>query len=77
MKQIFDLLLEFWDVIKSIFELAIKLVVGLFDLLLLIPEAVKTLTEALNVLPPIVLPFCTATITISIIYMIVGRGGTE
>lgn len=61
------------DIITSLINLVISLVKGLIQLISLIPSAVHMLTMSIGVLPSILVGFATATITISVIFIIVGR----
>ena len=61
------------DVIGSLINLVISLIKGLIQLIGLIPTAVQSLTLSIGILPSILVAFATATITISVIFIIVGR----
>ena len=70
-----DALSQVVDFIGMIIDFVIQLVTGLVQLLLLIPKCVQMLTGSLLFLPPFLLTFATATITVSVIFIIVGRQG--
>ncbi len=61
----FDTILSFlWDVITS-----------LLNLVVMIPQAITALTKAIDSLPDMLVVFATATVTISVVLIIVGRNG--
>ena len=76
---ILDFLQGLIDIIMSLVNLAISLVEGIIQLLGLIPLAVQMLTMSIGILPSILVGFATATITICVIFVIVGRnaGGSS
>ena len=61
------------DIIASLINLVVSLVKGIVQLLSLIPSAVQSLTLSVGFLPSFLVVFATATITISVIFIIVGR----
>lgn len=75
---IFEIFTEFFNFISSIFELIWTLLNGVIQLIAIIPQAVVALTNALNALPEVTIGFAATTITVSIIFIILGReGGAE
>lgn len=62
-----------WDIISSVIEFFKSLVTGLITLFKLIPQILSTTTSAIGYLPSIIVVFATLTITISVIFIIVGR----
>lgn len=73
MSGIFDFLQSIVDFFKLLFDFVIQLVTGLFQLLMIIPSAVSTLSESINFLPAFLVGFAGVTITVSVIFIIVGR----
>ena len=69
----------FVETAKALIEFLWTIIDGTLELLQLIPEATKTLTDSLKHLPPILLTFAAATITVSVIFLIINRnaGGSE
>lgn len=61
------------DIIMSLINLVISLFKGLIQLISLIGPAVQSLTLSIGFLPSFLVAFATATITISVIFIIVGR----
>ncbi len=61
------------DTVSSLVEFLWTLIKGLIQLISLIPTAVNLLTNSIGVLPSILVAFATATITISVIFILVGR----
>ena len=77
--RISDFFSWFVDTAKALIEFVWTIIDGTLELLQLIPEASKTLTDSLKHLPPVLLTFAAATITVSIIFLIINRnaGGSE
>jgi len=61
------------DTVSSLVEFLWTLIKGLIQLISLIPLAVNMLTNSIGILPSILVAFATATITISVIFILVGR----
>ena len=61
------------DTITSLVEFLWTLVKGIIQLISLLPTAVNLLTNSIGILPSILVGFATATITISVIFVMVGR----
>ena len=61
------------NTIISLWNFLITLIKGLLQLISLIPMSVNMLTDSIGVLPSIFVAFATATITISVIFILVGR----
>lgn len=76
MFEFFDWIVE---VVVSLVQFLWTTVKGLIQLISLIPSAVNLLTSSISLLPPLLIAFATATITICVIFIIVGRqtGGKE
>ena len=77
--RISDFFSWFVDTAKALIAFVWTIIDGTLELLQLIPEATKTLIDSLNHLPPILLTFAAATITVSVIFLIINRnaGGSE
>ena len=63
----------FWDILTSIYNLVGSLVKGLLNLIKALPSIISTATNAIGYLPSVLIVFATLTITISVVYLIVGR----
>lgn len=61
------------DFFGTILDLVKYLVTGLVQLFVLIPQAFAMLTYSIGFLPSVLLAFAAVAITLSIIYLIVGR----
>lgn len=61
------------DTVSALIEFLWTLIKGLIQLISLIPTAVNLLTNAIGILPSIMVAFATATITVSVIFILVGR----
>lgn len=66
LKSIMDFFGTILDMVKYLFT-------GLVQLFLLIPQAFAMLTYSIGFLPSVLLAFAAVAITLSIIYLIVGR----
>lgn len=61
------------DFFGTILDMVKYLVTGLVQLFALIPQAFAMLTYSIGFLPSVLLAFAAVAITISIVYLIVGR----
>lgn len=61
------------DFFGTILDMVKYLVTGLVQLFFLIPQAFAMLTYSIGFLPSVLLAFAAVAITLSIIYLIVGR----
>lgn len=61
------------DFFGTILDMVKYLVTGLVQLFVLIPQAFAMLTYSIGFLPSVLLAFAAVAITLSIIYLIVGR----
>ena len=61
------------DFFGTILDMVKYLVTGLVQLFTLIPQAFAMLTYSIGFLPSVLLAFAAVAITLSIIYLIVGR----
>lgn len=61
------------DFFKTILDLVMYLVNGLAELFAMIPSAFKMLTYSIGFLPSVLLAFAAVAITLSIVYLIIGR----
>lgn len=77
MSQIYDILCKIGDFFIGLYDVVKEIVLSVWQVLKLLPGAAATLKNAISALPDFVIAFAVATITVSVIYMIVGRGGTD
>lgn len=63
------------DLAQSIWDFWVSNWTGFFRLLKLLPSAVSTLTDAVSHVPDLLSVFATVTITVSVIFLLVGREG--
>ncbi len=61
------------DTIASLVNFLWSIIKGTIQLISLIPSAVNMLTTSIGILPSILVAFATATITVSVIFIMVGR----
>lgn len=77
MKQIYDILCKIGDFFVGLYDVVKEIILSVWEVLRMLPESAATLKDAILALPDFVVVFAVATITVSVIYMIVGRGGTD
>ena len=70
---LFDFLQQIAEFLGSIIQLVVQLVFGIVRLLQIIPTAVMLLTESIGMLPSILVAFASVTITVCVIFIILGR----
>lgn len=70
MIHFFEGVFSFFD---TILDMVKYLVTGLLQLFAMIPQAVGMLTYSIGFLPAMLLAFASVAITLSIVFMIVGR----
>lgn len=68
-------LMEIVEFIGMIIDFVVQMVTGIIQLLTLIPKMVETLTTSLGLLPSVLVGFAGVTITVAVIFIIVGREG--
>lgn len=61
------------NAITTLFDLVSYLVTGLVQLFSMIPSGFALLTYSIGFLPSVLLAFASVAITISIVYLIIGR----
>ena len=61
------------DTVSTVFEFFGSVVTGLFNIIKSIPSVITMLTGSIGYLPSTIAAFATITLTISIVYLIVGR----
>lgn len=73
----FDQIINFFewivDTVTTLFNFFGSVVSGLFNIIKSLPMVVSMLTGVIGYLPSTIAAFATITITISIVYLIVGR----
>lgn len=62
-----------FDVIASLIDLVISLVKGLVDFISSLPTFISLISASFGHIPSLILPFVTITLTLSIIFIILGR----
>lgn len=69
----FDILYNIWQMIINIFKFIIHVIESLFILIANIPKYVNVLLTILAEIPNLYLSIAIVTITLSIVFLIVGR----
>lgn len=76
--DIFNWIQEFiitcWNVISSVLSLLFSLVQSLFDIFSMLPTIVSMITSSIGFLPDMVMVFAVLSLTVSIMFLVVGRG---
>ena len=72
-----DTLVNFFEwitgVVESLFNFISSVVTGLFNIVKSFPVVISLLTSSIGFLPSTLVAFASITITISIVYLLVGR----
>lgn len=61
------------EIISSLLQFVYSLITGLFSVIKALPHTLNMATTAIGYLPPAIAVFATLCITVSIVYIIVGR----
>lgn len=64
---------DLWEIICSAFNFLVSIITGTLQLLTMIPNVVSMITQAIGYLPAIVTAFATASLSVLIVYIILGR----
>lgn len=70
MSDIFDLLKNVWSVIQSIFDYIVSGIKGGIELLSIADDLYATVYESVALMPPVVIPFMSATVFVIILYFV-------
>lgn len=62
-----------WDIIQSIGSFITQFIQGIITLFKVLPTVISTASQAMGYLPSVIAAFGAITITISIIFIVVGR----
>lgn len=65
--------LSLGEAIASVFTLIVSLIKSLLDFITLLPTVVTMLVSSIGFLPSVLALFATLSITVSVIYLVVGR----
>lgn len=60
-------------IIGSLVQIVLNFLSGLFQMITIIPKAATLLTYSIAQLPPMLLVFATAFITVSVVYLVIDR----
>ena len=74
MNYIIDFLKELGSFFQTLIGMVVNLIQQLITFVLLIPVGVNMLITSVGYLPSILIVFATLSITISVIYLVLGRG---
>jgi len=61
------------SILQTVVALVMNFINGLFTLLLLIPQAVVFVTTSIGYLPPVLVVFAVAGVSICVVFHIIGR----
>lgn len=74
MTYIIDFLKELGSFFQTLIDMVVNLVQQLLTFIMLIPVGVNMLITSVGYLPSILIVFATLSITVSVIYLVLGRG---
>lgn len=74
MNYIIDFLKELGSFFQTLIDMVVNLIQQLITFVMLIPVGVNMLITSVGYLPSILIVFATLSITISVIYLVLGRG---
>lgn len=74
MNYIIDFLKELGSFFQTLIDMVVNLIQQLITFVMLIPVGVNMLVTSVGYLPSILIVFATLSITISVIYLVLGRG---
>lgn len=60
-------------VIASLVQIVLNFLTGIYQMIVTVPKALTMLTYSVAQLPPMLLVFATAFITISVVYLVIDR----
>lgn len=61
------------SVLKAVVILVVNFVTGIFQMLDMLPSAVTLLSYGISMMPPVLTVLATAFISVSVVYLIIGR----
>lgn len=74
MTYIIDFLKELGEFFHTLIDIVVNLIHQLITFVMLIPVGVNMLITSVGYLPSILIVFATLSITVSVIYLVLGRG---
>lgn len=74
MTYIIDFLKELGSFFETLLDMVVNLIQQLLTFIMLIPVGVNMLVTSVRYLPSILIVFATLSITVSVIYLVLGRG---
>lgn len=74
MSYIIDFLKELGEFFRTALDMAVNFIQQLLTFIKLIPVGVNMLVTSVGYLPSILIVFATLSITVSVIYLVLGRG---
>lgn len=72
-----DFLQSIGDMISNLFNFLLNTITSLFDLVKVIPKFITYLTSTIGFLPSFVTVFAVGTVSVAVIYLILGRSTNE
>lgn len=74
MAWLVDFFKSLWEMVSGLFDFLVSAVMGLLSIVQQLPELLNTITGFASGLPNVLATFVFATITISVIFLLIGRG---
>ena len=60
-------------IIASLIQIVLNFLTGIYQMIVIVPKAVTMLTYSVAQLPPVLLVYATAFITVSVVYLVIDR----
>lgn len=61
------------NAIVAAFTFLESIVVGIIQLIVMLPNAISLLSYSITMIPPVLMVFATAFVSVSVVYLIIGR----
>lgn len=74
MRQIIDFFNRLFEVIESLITFVINFIDNTLKFITMLPEVITQVTSSISWLPPALMVFATASVTVSVIFIMLGRG---
>lgn len=74
MQWLIDFFVSIFQTLSNVINFAVNAVLGLFDIIKMLPQLLTNVTASVSNLPSILSTFVLATITVSVIFLLIGRG---
>ena len=62
-----------YNFLSAIGGVVVNLLVGIYQMIIMIPSALSMLLYSVGYMPSVILAFAVAMVTVSVVYMVIGR----